>query len=138
MIPWSLPYTTISDLTPFSRRFVMKLVQIFSVQILTLALILLGISPTIQADHTADPTAATVAGSFQDELGCPGDWQPDCAATHLDFDAEDEVWQKVFTVPVGNWEYKLPLNDSWDENYGQHATPNTPNIALCPGTASYV
>jgi hypothetical protein len=116
----------------------MKLDQIFSVQIFTLALILLGSSPTIQADHTADPTAATAAGSFQDELGCPGDWQPDCAATHLDFDAEDEVWQKVFNVPAGNWEYKLPLNDSWDENYGQDATPNGPNIALSLGTVADV
>ena len=108
----------------------MKLNQILSVPILTLALILLGISPTIQADHTPDPTAATVAGSLQDELGCPGDWQPDCAATHLDFDAEDDVWQNVFSVPAGNWEYKLPLNDGWDENYGENATPNGANILL--------
>ena len=65
----------------------MKLNQILSVQILTLALILFGISPIIQASHTPDPSAATIAGSLQDELGCPGDWQPDCAATHLGFDA---------------------------------------------------
>ena len=25
---------------------------------------------------------ATAAGSFQAQLGCPGDWQPDCPATH--------------------------------------------------------
>src|SRR5947209_20344064 len=26
---------------------------------------------------------ATVAGSFQSELGCPGDWQPDCLRSWL-------------------------------------------------------
>ena len=29
------------------------------------------------------PTSATIAGDLQSELGCPGDWAPDCAATDL-------------------------------------------------------
>jgi pullulanase-type alpha-1,6-glucosidase len=76
------------------------------------------------------PASVTVAGSLQSELGCPGDWQPDCATTHLTFDAADGVWQATFDVPAGAWEYKAPLNDSWDVNYGWHATPNGPNIPL--------
>src|SRR5262249_42163063 len=76
------------------------------------------------------PASVTVAGSLQSELGCSGDWQPACSATHLTFDAEDQVWQGTFNVPAGNWEYKAPLNDSWDENYGDHATRNGPNIPL--------
>jgi hypothetical protein len=39
------------------------------------------------ASDTPNPSSVTVAGSLQSELGCPGDWQPDCAATHLSFDA---------------------------------------------------
>ncbi len=80
------------------------------------------------ASHTPDPASVTVVGSLQSELGCPGDWQPDCAATHLTY--EDGVWQGVFAVPAGNWEYKAALNDSWDENYGANAQPNGANIAL--------
>ena len=76
------------------------------------------------------PGSVTIAGSLQSEIGCPDDWQPDCAATHLTFDATDMVWQGVYSVPAGNWEYKGALNDSWDENYGQNATPNGPNIPL--------
>jgi len=76
------------------------------------------------------PAQVTMAGSFQEELGCPGDWQPDCSSTHLAFDAEDQVWQEVFSVPAGDWEYKAALNDSWDVNYGQNATLNGPNIPL--------
>ena len=76
------------------------------------------------------PGAVTVAGNLQDELGCTGDWQPDCSATHLGFDLEDGVWQQVFNVPAGNYEYKATIDNSWDENYGQNATRNGQNIPL--------
>ena len=96
----------------------------------TLALLLTGISLTLWAGHTEEPSSVTVAGDLQSELGCPGDWQPDCAATHLAYDAEDEVWQGIFNVPAGNWQYKAPLNDAWDENYGLGAVRDGPNIPL--------
>jgi hypothetical protein len=92
------------------------------------AFLLACISLTLSASHTPDPSSVTVAGNLQDELGCPGDWQPDCAATQLGFDAEDGVWQGTFNIPAGNWEYKAPLNDSWDENYGANAQQNGANI----------
>src|SRR5439155_957426 len=76
------------------------------------------------------PASVAVAGSLQSELGCPGDWQADCALTHLVYDASDDVWQRSFTVPAGSWEYKAPLNDTWDENYGLPAQLNGPNIPL--------
>jgi pullulanase len=76
------------------------------------------------------PAAVTIAGSLQSELGCPGDWQPDCAGTALAFEADDGVWQRTFNVPAGSWEYKAALNGSWNENYGQNATLNGPNIPL--------
>jgi glycosidase/fibronectin type 3 domain-containing protein len=78
----------------------------------------------------ANPTSVTIAGSLQSELGCPGDWQPDCANTHLTYDVGDDVWQGTFTVPAGNWEYKAPLNDNWNENYGLHAQAGGANIPL--------
>ena len=84
----------------------------------------------VLAAHTTAPTAVTIAGSLQSELGCPGDWQADCAASHLTYDAGDGVWQGVFALPAGSFEYKAPLNDAWDENYGQGGVPNGANIAL--------
>ncbi len=85
---------------------------------------------TVMADHTPDPSGVALVGSLQSELGCPGDWQPDCAATELVYDGSDDVWQGVFPVPAGNWEYKAALNDSWDENYGANAQANGANITL--------
>ncbi len=75
-------------------------------------------------------TTVTLVGSLQDELGCPGDWQPDCAATYLNYDAEDDVFQRTFIVPSGSYEYKVALNNSWDENYGRFARRDGPNINL--------
>src|SRR5215207_7350385 len=86
--------------------------------------------PTALASHTPEPTSVTIAGSLQSELGC--------AATHLTFDANDGVWQGTFNVPAGNWEYKAPVNNSWDENYGLHAVQNGANIPLNLGAASSV
>ncbi len=86
----------------------------------------------------ANPASVTIAGSLQSELGCPGDWQPDCATTHLTYDAGDDVWQGTFNVPAGDWEYKAALNDSWDESYGLHAAPGGANIGLNLGVATDV
>ena len=73
----------------------------------------------------------TVAGSFQQELGCPGDWQPESAATHLTLDPDDGVWQASFSIPTGSWEYKAALDGTWDENYGAGAVRDGPNIGSC-------
>ncbi|HEY0603051.1 MAG TPA: pullulanase-type alpha-1,6-glucosidase [Herpetosiphonaceae bacterium] len=87
-------------------------------------------TPAVQASHPPDPTSVTIAGSLQEELGCPGDWQPECATTHLTYDAADTVWQRSFTVPAGDYEYKAALNNSWTENYGLNASPGGANIPL--------
>ena len=98
--------------------------------LLALAAAALVLLPVATASHTPNPTSVTVAGSLQSELGCPADWQPDCAATHLTYDAADDVWQRTFALPAGSFEYKAPLNDAWDENYGLHAQPGGANIPL--------
>ena len=84
------------------------------------------------------PDFVTIPGSLQSELGCSGDWQPDCAATHLTYDATDGVWQESFDVPVGSYEYKAAINNSWDENYGLNAARNGSNIPLHLGSAKAV
>ncbi len=64
------------------------------------------------------PTSVTMAGSFQNALGCPGDWAPDCAATYLTYDSSDGVWKGTWTIPAGTYSYKAAIDNSWDENYG--------------------
>src|SRR5438128_82533 len=90
------------------------------------------------AAATPDPTSVTVAGSLQSEAGCAGDWDPGCAATHLAYDANDDVWQGSFALPAGSYEYKAALNNAWDENYGLHAQPGGANVPLALASAASV
>src|SRR5919204_738355 len=106
--------------------------------LLALAAAALLLVPAATGSPTPNPASVTIAGSLQSELGCPGDWQPDCAATHLTYDASDDVWQGTFTVPAGSWEYKAALNNSWDENYGLHAEAGGANVPLNLGTSRSV
>jgi glycosidase len=85
-----------------------------------------------------EPSSVTVAGSLQSEIGCAGDWDPACAASHLAYDANDTVWQGAWDLPAGNYEYKAALNDSWDVNYGLNAQPGGANIPLNLGSAHTV
>ncbi|HVH85752.1 MAG TPA: alpha-amylase family glycosyl hydrolase, partial [Terriglobales bacterium] len=82
--------------------------------------------------------SVTIAGDLQSKLGCSGNWDPTCNATFLAYDAKDDVWQRTFNVPAGNWNYKATLNASWDVNYGLHAIQNGANIPLNVGTARSV
>ncbi len=91
-------------------------------------------APAVFASHTPAPSSVTIAGSLQSELGCSGDWVPDCAATHLTYDSADDVWQRTFSLPGGSFEYKAALNDAWDENYGLHAQPGGANIPVDAGS----
>ena len=58
------------------------------VTVLSAAAVVSAVLPA-RADHTPNPGSVTIAGSLQSELGCPGDWQPECAATNLTFDTDD-------------------------------------------------
>ncbi len=98
----------------------------------------LALALPVAASHTPDPAGVTIPGSLQSEVGCPGDWQPDCALTHLALDSEDGVWQGSFDLPAGSWEYKAALNDAWDENYGRNATRNGDNLVLNLGSSGPV
>ncbi len=102
--------------------------------VLLLAFLITGV---VAADHTPDPASVTIAGDLQSELGCSGDWQPECAATHLTYDPDDDVWQGVFGVPAGAWHYKAALNDSWNESYGQNGGGDNIPLAAPGGDVKF-
>ena len=108
------------------------------VALVAIALLIAGLLPPAGASATPDPTSVTVAGSLQSEIGCAADWDPACAATHLTYDASDDVWQGTFSIPAGNYDYKAALNDSWNENYGLHAESGGANIPLGLGSDANV
>ncbi len=78
----------------------------------------------------AESRTVTVVGSLQSELGCPDDWQADCAATDLAQVGTTGVYTGAFDVPAGSYELKVVINHGWDENYGADAAANGANIPL--------
>lgn len=80
------------------------------------------------------PDAVSVPGSFNEEVGCQADWQPDCPVIDMMLDAEDLVWKKTFEgdqlIPAGQFAHKVAIDDGWDENYGAGAVRDGPNITL--------
>ncbi|MBC7561087.1 MAG: pullulanase-type alpha-1,6-glucosidase [Dermatophilaceae bacterium] len=72
-----------------------------------------GVGPVTQPDNVS------VAGSHNSEMGCTGDWQPECAQAQLALDAKDQIWKGKFsTIPAGSYEYKAAIDKKWDESYG--------------------
>ena len=70
-----------------------------------------------------------LVGSLQDELGAASDWNPADGATLFQPAGNGKY---VFTgkLAAGNYEFKIAIGGSWDENYGKDGVKDGPNIAL--------
>ncbi len=101
---------------------------------LSLGVLLGGMLPGVPGVVAPAPVRAatatvTLVGDLQSGLGCPGDWAPDCSATNLTAQPNG-VWARTFTLPAGDWQWKIALNGTWDESYGAGSAPGGANIAL--------
>ena len=109
-----------------------------ALSLLTLLALIVSFLPlaAVYAVQTAPPEKVVIAGTHQSELGCSGDWQPDCDKTALVYDVEDDVWQGTFEIQPENdqdgkgMRYKAALNGGWGENYGQKAQQGGADIPL--------
>src|SRR5262245_47831120 len=95
--------------------------------VLAVAGVVLGLASAVPA--AADGPIVTAPGSFQSELGCPGDWMPDCRASELlDPDGDGVYTFTTTAIPAGSYEVKIAHNLSWAENYGAGGVPGGANI----------
>lgn len=76
------------------------------------------------------PEMVVLDGSFQADSGCSGDWTTDCEATAMALSEDEDIWRASLELPAGEYEYKVAINGTWDENYGGSADPGGPNIPL--------
>ena len=69
---------------------------------------------------SVDDTIYTVPGSFNSEIGCAGDWAPDCLASLMsDTDGDGTYTFVTDQIPAGSYEFKIATNESWNNpNYG--------------------
>ncbi len=94
-------------------------------------------------DLIANPLTGlvNVAGSYQAQAGCPGDWQPECKVTALT-KGDDGLWHSgPFTIIAGDYEVKVALDGSWTTNYGMEGKQDGDNYKFtvaADGTVEYV
>ncbi|MDQ7026414.1 MAG: pullulanase-type alpha-1,6-glucosidase [Anaerolineae bacterium] len=73
----------------------------------------------------------TAPGNYQDEVGCSGEWQPDCMITWLqDIDGDGIYTYSTSEIPAGDYETKITIGRSWDENYGADGEADGANISF--------
>jgi pullulanase len=79
---------------------------------------------------SVNSVVASAPGSYQDEIGCPGDWQPDCLRSWMQDPDGDGLYEfSTFLIPAGDYEFKVAINQSWEpENYGLDGEEHGPNI----------
>ena len=89
------------------------------------------LAPRLLASDTPTPAQVVIPGSLQSELGCPGDWQPECDATAARLRRRGRgMAARPSTCPPATGNTRPPLNHSWDENYGANAVRKAANIHL--------
>ncbi len=88
---------------------------------------------------TAQGPVVTLAGSFQDQVGCPGSWAPDCLATWLkDPDGDGTYIWSTHDLAAGAYEAKVAHGLSWAENYGVGGKPDGANYSFSVGEGETV
>src|SRR3970282_2145617 len=87
-------------------------------------LLILSIAPAAFAQQELPPEglpfpqSVSIAGTFQDDLGCSGEWNTDCEDTFMSFDVSSFLWRASWEIPAGSHEYKVALNGAWTDNFG--------------------
>ncbi|MET0735603.1 MAG: pullulanase-type alpha-1,6-glucosidase [Microbacterium sp.] len=97
-----------------------------------------GLVAVAPAASAAEHTYALV-GNLQSEIGCPDDWQPECAESELTLTETENVYAAEFEVPAGVYEYKVALDDTWDVSYGLNGgSDNIPLTVAGPSTLRFL
>jgi pullulanase-type alpha-1,6-glucosidase len=92
------------------------------------------VDPGQGSGPVTQPQAVSVPGDHNSEMGCSGDWQPDCAQAQLTRSTNDDIWRGTIAVPAGSYAYKVAIDRKWDENYGAGGVANGGNIGYtAPG-----
>ena len=102
-------------------------------------LLVSALALTAPVAAAADARTFALVGDLQSELGCSADWQPDCTVTELAPTSTPDVYAAEFEIPAGSFEYKVAVDDAWDEAYGlDGGGDNIPLTVAGPSTVRVV
>ena len=87
-------------------------------------------APTTAPAAEVEYTSVVLPGTFQQQLGCDGDWKADCEKTALTWDGMAKLWRGTFDIKKGDYEYKVAINNGWDINFGKDGKAGGDNLKL--------
>ena len=70
----------------------------------------------------------TIPGNHNAAMGCDADWAPGCDKAALTRDATG-VYSATFTLPAGDYHYKVAEGGSWDTSFGAGGAAGGANIS---------
>ena len=82
----------------------------------------------VGAASAADDVLVTIPGSHNMAMGCDADWAPGCDKAALTRDATG-VYSATFTLPAGEYQYKVAEGGSWDTSFGAGGAAGGANIS---------
>ena len=69
--------------------------------------------------YSATDQMVTLPGSFQKALGCTDNWKPECLAPLMEPVGNGTYTYSTTALPEGEYEFKVAIRGSDNENYGQ-------------------
>jgi glycosidase len=78
----------------------------------------------------AQPDEVALPGTVNSAMGCGEDWAPWCDQAQMALDPATSTWSITVDLPAGDYEYKIALNRTWDENFGEAGVRDGPNMKL--------
>ncbi|GAA1635334.1 pullulanase-type alpha-1,6-glucosidase [Microbacterium flavum] len=81
-----------------------------------------------EPDDATPYGSVSIPGSLNSEMGCAGDWTPDCDQAQMT--QVDGIWRLTVDLPAGTYEYKVATEKSWDVNFGANGVPSGPNLSI--------
>lgn len=94
-----------------------------------------GAEPAAGTTAAADvpdgqPRSVALAGDFATHLGAGENWNPATDVVQMAFDPAELRWKLAVDLPAGRYEYKVVLENSWEENYGAFGVRDGANHEL--------
>ena len=80
--------------------------------------------------NTATDQMVTLPGSFQKALGCTDNWKPECLAPLMEPVGNGTYTYSTTALPEGEYEFKVAIRGSDNENYGQDGAVGGANYQL--------
>jgi len=79
---------------------------------------------------TENDEIVTAVGDFQPQLGCEDEWDPACLRTWLQDPERDGVYEATFTLDADDYEGKVTVGRSFDEEYPGPGEENNLDIEV--------